>query len=156
MRKAFTMIEIIFVIVIIGIIAAVAIPKLAASRNDATASLCAYEVGQLVHEIGNSYNKEGYTKFKDLTIEDISNIATSVTEDENGILENANTKLDMVGVTYYCAGEAVVKIVCNIQGSEYNLTIEDKNPTTPVGVGAEEKLIKQNIVIAGSLRQYGL
>jgi len=156
MRKAFTMIEIIFVIVIIGILAAVAIPKLAANRNDAASSLCAYEVGQLVHEIGNSFNKRGYTAFKDLTIENISNIHTGVTADKNGIFESASTKIDTVGVTYYCGGEAIVKIVCNQQGVEYNLTIEDKNPTTPVGIGAEEKLIKQNIVIANGLRQYGL
>jgi general secretion pathway protein G len=35
-RKAFTMVELIFVIVVIGILAAIAVPKLAATRDDAT------------------------------------------------------------------------------------------------------------------------
>ncbi len=35
-KKAFSMIELVFVIVIIGILAGIAIPKLAATRNDAT------------------------------------------------------------------------------------------------------------------------
>ncbi|MCK9257027.1 MAG: type II secretion system GspH family protein [Sulfurospirillaceae bacterium] len=35
-KKAFTMVELVFVIVILGILAAVAIPRLAASRDDAS------------------------------------------------------------------------------------------------------------------------
>ena len=156
MRKAFTMIEIIFVIVIIGILAAVAIPKLVANRNNATASLCAYEVGQLVHEISNTYTSLGYSGFQSITIHDISDIKTNVGLLDNGIFEVDGTQVDTTGVTYYCDGEALVKLVGVRNGSEYNLTLEDKNPTTPVGVGAEQKLIKQNILIASALRQYKL
>jgi len=38
MKKAFTMIELVFVIVVIGILSAIAIPKFAVTRNDAVES----------------------------------------------------------------------------------------------------------------------
>ena len=43
--KAFTMIELIFVIVVIGILSAIAIPKLAATRDDAIISKASATIG---------------------------------------------------------------------------------------------------------------
>lgn len=55
MKKAFTMIEVIFVIVIIGILAAVAIPKLSATRDDAKISTEVSSAKQVILNLGSEF-----------------------------------------------------------------------------------------------------
>ncbi len=55
MRLAFTIIELIFVIVILGVLAAIAIPKMATTRNDALASTIAFNLSDCIQFSGSSF-----------------------------------------------------------------------------------------------------
>lgn len=59
MKKGFTMIELIFVIVILGILAAVAIPRLSATRDDAEMVKTATNLSTIISDLGAYYTSQG-------------------------------------------------------------------------------------------------
>ena len=67
MRKGFTMIELIFVIVILGVLASVAIPRLAATRDDAEIAKAATNLSTAVSDIAAYYTAQGDFKKKPAT-----------------------------------------------------------------------------------------
>lgn len=77
-KQAFTMIELIFVIIILGAIAAVAIPKLNATRDDAELVKANQNITLLVNDLASYYTAHNeFTK----EINAMSNVAL----DKNGI-----------------------------------------------------------------------
>lgn len=148
MRKAFNMIEIIFVIVIIGILAAVAIPKLAANRTDAEAQICMGEVGQFLLEASTTYTREGYSVFKSRKSSDITNILTGTSLsliDKNGLTD---LFVDTTGVSYYCDGEKIITYRGSASGGDYNLTLTSEtegSATSPIANSAIQS-IKKNLL----------
>jgi len=76
MKKAFTMIELILIIVVIGILAAVAIPRISATRDDAVLVKTMAEIRTAIEEINAYYISQGKlaldttnnkVKFKEMT-----------------------------------------------------------------------------------------
>ena len=76
MKKAFTMIELIFVIVVIGVLAAIAIPMISATRDDAVLVKTMAEIRTAIEEINAYYISQGKlaldttnnkVKFKEMT-----------------------------------------------------------------------------------------
>jgi len=78
MKPAFTMIELIFVIVIIGILAAVAIPRFTANRDNAKASQELSNVAIYINDITSFYMATGNAS-KDHTNVDLRCFASNVT-----------------------------------------------------------------------------
>ncbi len=81
-RAGFTMIELIFVIVILGILAAVAIPKLAATRTDAEVSKLATNIAAAQSEVATYIVANGTVNFTGPTeFKAASNVITSLLAD---------------------------------------------------------------------------
>jgi type II secretory pathway pseudopilin PulG len=143
------MIELIFVIVIIGILAAVAIPKLAANRDDATASICAADVGNIITEITTNYAKLGFTGFTALTVGELTNVKTgaTTTADESGLTEASGDNIT-AGLTYICEGGTTVVFdipTGALTNGNYSVSVTPATDATIPATIAAIDLVKKNL-----------
>ena len=87
MKKGFTMIELIFVIVILGVLASVAIPRLAATRDDAEMAKAATNLTTAVGDIAAYYTAQGDFKKKGTGS---SRVAATLSDMTNALDEVSN------------------------------------------------------------------
>ena len=104
MKKGFTMIELIFVIVILGILASVAIPRLAATREDAEISTTIANLRALISEVSSYY--VGHGTFGAVPWSDVTNVPLKSHDNGNGSTITVTTAADATGtnVAYLVAG----------------------------------------------------
>ena len=113
-RKAFTMLELTFVIVIIGVLSAVAIPKFAGTRNDATIAKAKTTIASVRGAISTLRQKNILKgTFSDLNASDIGNNFSNLLE--YGVeacttagCEGWETAADGITFTFHGPGNDVV------------------------------------------------
>lgn len=102
MKKGFTMIELIFVIVILGILASVAIPRLASTRSDAEISAATGNIRTILSDIS------AYSVVKgDLTGDELFSAVTNVAVGDKTVSISTGSTLkvggeaDCITITYH-------------------------------------------------------
>ena len=103
MKKGFTMIELIFVIVILGILASVAIPRLAATREDAEISTTVANIRTLLSDINSYYAVKG--SFAGAKWNEITNVPL---KDHGGVL--VTTQLATGEASLYIGGDRCIGV----------------------------------------------
>ena len=114
MKKGFTMIELIFVIVILGILASVAIPRLAATRTDAEVATTVGNIRTLLSDAASYYAVKG--SFAGAKWRDVTNVPV-----RDGGRNIVNGNRPITSEVYLAAGGINCLIV----------RIRDKNNDTP-------------------------
>ena len=129
MKKGFTMIELIFVIVILGVLASVAIPRLAATRDDAEVAKAATNLTTAVSDLTAYYTAKGnfsgvstdFTKVTNALTKDgklnVKGSTTCVTVTVPNTTNNAANNSDAVKISLqFTNSDAVCKTLMTLPG----------------------------------------
>jgi len=143
MKKAFTMIELIFVIVIIGILAAVAIPKLAATRDDAKIANIITNVRTLLRDAPAYYTSQGPSIWAN-TLAATTTSVLLYTDATCSTTAIADTTLITGGPFYFCDEKGGnLCLTVDINQTAINVLAEGTNADSPIcnGIIADPAII---------------
>ena len=161
-RAGFTMIELIFVIVILGILAAVAIPKLAATRDDAQISKIVTNISTIQSEISGYVLSQGNVPLSDANLTLASNtfaagIDSGYIVTSAGVDANAPVAMGVAGATTRRiqfrdggTGAAGAQVCAVIDLNGTIMFVQDNNSSTSnICVGVISQVTDANISLAG-------
>jgi len=120
MKKSFTMIELIFVIVVLGILAAVAIPKLATTRDDAIIAGVIYDVKAAMSETISYYSSQGgeinfsnIDKMSQIALTALINAGRAEVIDDNTSFIYSNLETNTTCVKFYTPDGQTIEVEVN-------------------------------------------